>query len=67
MGSLLTPEELQKLVGRLLKAERAKIAILWLLNLAIQQIKEDKQQKTAKILSEILRNLFNCKLFYFFL
>ncbi|BDA39470.1 DUF445 domain-containing protein [Candidatus Atelocyanobacterium thalassae] len=59
MGSLLTPEELQKLVGRLLKAERAKIAILWLLNLAIQQIKEDKQQKTAKILSEILRNLFN--------
>ena len=59
MGSLLTPEELQKLVGRLLKAERAKIAILWLLNLAIQQMREDKQQKTAKILSEILKNLFN--------
>ena len=39
MGSLLTPEELQKLVGRLLKAERAKIAILWLLNLAIQQMR----------------------------
>jgi uncharacterized membrane protein YheB (UPF0754 family) len=59
MGSLLTPEELQKLARRLLKTERVQTAILWLLNLALKQLKEDKQQKTAKILSEILQDLFN--------
>ncbi|MDJ0731901.1 MAG: DUF445 family protein [Crocosphaera sp.] len=59
MGSLLTPEELQKLAKRLLKTERVQAAILWLLNLAITQVKSDKQQKTAKILSEILEDLFS--------
>ncbi|MEL4894823.1 DUF445 domain-containing protein [Crocosphaera sp. Alani8] len=59
MGSLLTPEELQKLAKRLLKTERVKAAILWLLNLAIKQVKLDKQQKTAKILSAILEDLFS--------
>ncbi|MEA5532402.1 DUF445 domain-containing protein [Crocosphaera sp. XPORK-15E] len=59
MGSLLTPEELQKLAQRLLKTERVQTAILWLLNLAIKQVKTDKEQKTAKILSEILRDLFS--------
>ena len=59
MGSLLTPEELQKLAKRLLKTERVKAAILWLLNLAIKQVKLDKQQKTAKILSGILEDLFS--------
>lgn len=58
MGSLLTPEELQKLAKRLLHTERVKGAILWLLQLALKQIKEDKEQKTAKILAEILRDLF---------
>jgi uncharacterized membrane protein YheB (UPF0754 family) len=57
MGSLLTPEELQKLTQRLLKTERVQGAILWLLNLALKQIKQDKEQKTAKILAEILRDL----------
>lgn len=59
MGSLLTPEELQNLTRRLLKTERVQAAILWLLNLAIQQVKADKEQKTAKILSEILQDLFS--------
>ncbi|MDJ0659069.1 MAG: DUF445 family protein [Crocosphaera sp.] len=59
MGSLLTPEELQKLAKRLLKTERVQAAILWLLNLAIKQVKADKQQKTAKILSGILEDLFS--------
>ena len=58
MGSLLTPEELQKLAKRLLHTERVKGAILWLLQLASKQVKEDKKQKTAKILAEILRDLF---------
>jgi uncharacterized membrane protein YheB (UPF0754 family) len=58
MGSLLTPEELQRLAQRLLETERVKSAILWLFHLALQQIREDKQEKTAKILAEILRDLF---------
>ncbi len=58
MGSLLTPTELQKLAEKLLKTERVQSAILWLLQLALKQIQEDRQQKTAKILSEILRDLF---------
>ncbi|EAZ89925.1 DUF445 domain-containing protein [Crocosphaera chwakensis] len=59
MGSLLTPEELQKLAKRLLKTERVQAAILWLLNLALKQLKSDRQQKTAKILSGILEDLFS--------
>jgi uncharacterized membrane protein YheB (UPF0754 family) len=58
MGSLLTPEELQKLARRLLETERMQSAILWLLQLSISQIRADKEQKTSKILSHILRDLF---------
>ncbi len=58
MGSLLTPEELQNLAQRLLQTERVQGAILWLLQLALDQIKLDKEQKTAKILASILRDLF---------
>lgn len=58
MSSLLTPEELQRLAKRLLATERVEAAIRWLLDLAIKQIRADKQQKTAKILSDILRDLF---------
>ena len=46
MGSLLTPGELQG-------------AILWLLKLALDQVKSDREQKTAKILGNILRDLFS--------
>jgi uncharacterized membrane protein YheB (UPF0754 family) len=55
MGSLLTPEELQNLARRLLQTERVQGAILWLLRLAIEQIKTDKNEKSAKIVAGILR------------
>ncbi|MEH2239940.1 DUF445 domain-containing protein [Nostoc sp.] len=57
MGSLLTPEELQNLARRLLQTERVQAAILWLLRLAIEQIKTDQNQKSAKIVAGILRDL----------
>jgi uncharacterized membrane protein YheB (UPF0754 family) len=58
MGSLLTPTELQNLARRLLQPERVEAAILWLLKLAIDQIKsEEKNQKSAKIVGGILRDL----------
>ncbi len=57
MGSLLTPGELQTLAGRLLQTERVQGAILWILKLALDQVQLDKEQKTAKILAGILRDL----------
>ncbi len=59
MGSLLTPGELQKLAQRLLATERIEGAILWLLKLALDQVKSDQEQKTAKILGNILHDLFS--------
>ena len=58
MGSLLTPTELQKLAQKLLQLERIQSAIRWLLQLAIDRVQEDKEQKTAKIIANILRDLF---------
>ncbi|MDB9346081.1 DUF445 family protein [Nodularia spumigena CS-586/05] len=57
MGSLLTPGELQNLARRLLQTERVHSAILWLLQLALEQIKVDKNEKSAKIVAGILRDL----------
>ncbi|MBD2245964.1 DUF445 domain-containing protein [Nostoc sp. FACHB-888] len=57
MGSLLTPHELQNLARRLLQTERVQGAILWLLQMAIEQIKTDKNEKSAKIVAGILRDL----------
>jgi uncharacterized membrane protein YheB (UPF0754 family) len=57
MGSLLTPEELQNLARRLLEPERVQAGIEWLLRLAIDQVRLDKEQKTSKILAGILRDL----------
>ncbi|WP_088240583.1 DUF445 domain-containing protein [Calothrix rhizosoleniae] len=57
MDSLLTPEEIQNLARRLLQTERVEAAILWLLRMAIDQIKSEKEQKTAKIIAGILRDL----------
>lgn len=59
MGSLLTPSELQKLAQRLLATERMESAILWLLKLALEQVQEDREQKTAKVLANILHDLFS--------
>lgn len=57
MGSLLTPEELQKIARRLLDPARVQSAIQWLLRLALDQIQQDKEQRTAKILARILEDL----------
>jgi uncharacterized membrane protein YheB (UPF0754 family) len=57
MGSLLTPDELQKLARRLLQVERVRAAIEWLLQLGLDQIQDDKEQRTVKILAQILRDL----------
>lgn len=57
MGSLLTPEELQNLARRLLETERMQAAILWLLNLALDQIQNQNEQRAAKVLANILRDL----------
>ena len=59
MGSLLTPGELQKLAQRLLALDRIESAISWLLKLALDRVKSDSEQKTAKILGSILRDLFS--------
>jgi uncharacterized membrane protein YheB (UPF0754 family) len=58
MGSLLTPEELQKLAQKLLSLDRLKATISWLIELIFEQIQVDREQKTAKILANILRDLF---------
>ncbi len=57
MGSLLTPSELQKIAKRLLEVERVQAAIAWLLQLALDQIQADKEQKTVKVLANILKDL----------
>ncbi|WP_071187962.1 DUF445 domain-containing protein [Trichormus sp. NMC-1] len=57
MGSLLTPDELQKLAKRLLQTERVQSAILWLLRLATEQLQGEKNQKSAEIVAGILRDL----------
>lgn len=57
MRSLLTPEELQKLARRLLETERTEKAINWLLRLALEQMQGSSQNKTAKILGNVLQDL----------
>ncbi|MGD1867129.1 MAG: DUF445 domain-containing protein [Phormidesmis sp.] len=57
MRSLLTPEELQRLARRLLKTERVESAINWLLRLALEQMQGSSQNKTAKILGNVLQDL----------
>lgn len=57
MGSLLTPEELQRLAKRLLKTERMQAAIRWLLDLALTQTQTSNQDKTAQILGNILQDM----------
>lgn len=57
MGSLLTPEELQRLAKRLLKTERMEGAIRWLLELALTQTQTTNQDKTAHILGNILQDM----------
>nr|B8HWF5.1 RecName: Full=UPF0754 membrane protein Cyan7425_4067 [Cyanothece sp. PCC 7425] len=57
MGSLLTPEELQKLTRRLLQTERVQAAIQWLLKMALDQVQSETEQKSAQVLAHILHDL----------
>ena len=58
-GSLLTPDELEKIARRLLQFDRMQAAIFWLLQRALQQVRADRQQRTAQILANMLRDLFS--------
>jgi uncharacterized membrane protein YheB (UPF0754 family) len=57
LGSLLTPEELQNLARRLLQTERMQAAISWLLKMALDQVQAESEQRSAKVLANILRDL----------
>lgn len=57
MGSLLTPEEMQKLARKLLHIERTQAAIRWLLDLALAQVQGANQDKATKVIANILRDL----------
>lgn len=57
-GSLLTPAEIEHIARRLLRVDRVQAVILWLLELALEQVQGDRQQSTAKILGNILEDLF---------
>ena len=57
MSSLLTPEELQNLARRLLQTERIQAAIHWLLQLALDQVKTETQENTAKVLGNLLQDM----------
>jgi uncharacterized membrane protein YheB (UPF0754 family) len=57
MGSLLTPVELQKIAKRLLEVERVQAAITWLLQLALDRIQADKEQKLGESFPRWLRVL----------
>lgn len=56
MGSLLTPEELQALARRLLDPERVQGALKWLLQMALDQIKAETDQKATQVFAHILRD-----------
>lgn len=57
MGSLLTPEELQNLARRLLRIDRVQQAIQWLLMLALEQIQNRNQARTAEVVGNVLKDL----------
>jgi uncharacterized membrane protein YheB (UPF0754 family) len=61
-GSLLTPEAIEQIARRLLQIDRMQGAILWLLQLAVEQVKADRQANTAKIFGNILSDLFGASL-----
>ena len=58
MGTLLTPDELQGIARRFLQVERVQGALLWVLRLALDQIKGGRQENMTRVLANILRDLF---------
>jgi uncharacterized membrane protein YheB (UPF0754 family) len=59
MGSLLTPEELQRLARRLLKTDRVQGAIYWLLKLVRDQVQSGSQDRATKVIANVLRDLLS--------
>ncbi|MEM9135723.1 MAG: DUF445 family protein [Cyanobacteria bacterium P01_F01_bin.42] len=59
MGSLLTPEELQKITLKLLETERVKAVIRWLLELALEQSRTDSASSAEQMIATILQDLVN--------
>nr|WP_225884004.1 DUF445 family protein [Prochlorothrix hollandica] len=59
LGSLLTPTELQKIARTLLDRERTEAVILWLLQLALDRLRRGNDRTTAKVLGDILGDLFS--------
>lgn len=62
MGSLLTPDELEKLARRLLETERTQQAIRWLLEMALDQVRSRNQARTAEIVGQVLQDLLGTSL-----
>ncbi|MEM0980342.1 MAG: DUF445 family protein, partial [Cyanobacteria bacterium P01_H01_bin.58] len=62
MGSLLTPNELEKLARRLLETERTQQAIRWLLEMALDQVRSRNQVRTAAIVGQVLQDLVGTSL-----
>jgi uncharacterized membrane protein YheB (UPF0754 family) len=61
-GSLLTPDAIAQIARRLLQIERMQAVILWLLQLALDQVKADREQNTVKIFGNILSDMFGASL-----
>jgi uncharacterized membrane protein YheB (UPF0754 family) len=59
MESLLTPDELHEMARRLLQTDRVQGAILWVLQLAVEQVRSKSSQKTVDILAGILQDLLS--------
>lgn len=60
MGSLLVPDELQAIARRILDTERTQAAVLWLLHMALDQVKlEQHRPRTVRILAGLLHDLLN--------
>ena len=59
MGSLLTPDELQKITLKLLETERVKAVIQWLLELALEQSRTGSSNASEQMIASILRDLVN--------
>ena len=59
MGSLLTPNELQKITLKLLETERVKAVIQWLLELALEQSRTENSSTTEQMIAAVLRDLVN--------
>jgi uncharacterized membrane protein YheB (UPF0754 family) len=59
LGSLLTPDEIQKIAQRLLSPERLRSIILWLLEQSVAQVRAQTTPRSRQILAGILQDLFS--------